>query len=149
MKLVTFAPAGAAPRIGALAEGAIVDLAAAQPGFPGEMIELLRQGAAGTARAREALAAAAPRHCHAPESVRLLAPVPRPGTILGVGRNYGAHAAEGGLGAQEKPRIFVELASTVIGTGVGAFRRPPRFLTPGDVIRMEIAEIGVLENRVV
>jgi acylpyruvate hydrolase len=41
--------------------------------------------------------------------------VPRPGKILGVGRNYRAHAAEGGLAVQEKPRIFVKLGSSVIG----------------------------------
>jgi 2,4-didehydro-3-deoxy-L-rhamnonate hydrolase len=83
------------------------------------MIALLRQGEAGLERARRALAAARaePRRRHVPESVRLLAPVPRPGKIIGIGRNYRAHAAEGGLAAQEKPRIFVKLASSVIGTG--------------------------------
>jgi acylpyruvate hydrolase len=33
--------------------------------------------------------------------------------------------------------------------GVGAFRQPPQYLTPGDVVRVEIEKIGVLENRVV
>jgi 2-keto-4-pentenoate hydratase/2-oxohepta-3-ene-1,7-dioic acid hydratase in catechol pathway len=47
--------------------------------------------------------------------VRLLAPVTRPGKIIGVGRNYGAHAAEGGLGRQEEPRLFVKMATSVIG----------------------------------
>ena len=50
--------------------------------------------------------------------------MPNPGKILGVGRNYGAHAAEGGLAAQEKPRIFVKLSSAVIGTGAPIQNRP-------------------------
>jgi 2-keto-4-pentenoate hydratase/2-oxohepta-3-ene-1,7-dioic acid hydratase in catechol pathway len=33
--------------------------------------------------------------------------------------------------------------------GVGVARTPPRFLHPGDVVRVEIDRIGVLENRVV
>ena len=47
--------------------------------------------------------------------IRLLAPVPHPDKILGVGRNYGAHAAEGGLQRQEQPRIFAKLGNSVIG----------------------------------
>jgi 2-keto-4-pentenoate hydratase/2-oxohepta-3-ene-1,7-dioic acid hydratase in catechol pathway len=42
-----------------------------------------------------------------------------------------------------------DVIATNTPAGVGAFRRPPRYLQPRDVIRMEIAEIGVLENRVV
>jgi 2-keto-4-pentenoate hydratase/2-oxohepta-3-ene-1,7-dioic acid hydratase in catechol pathway len=33
--------------------------------------------------------------------------------------------------------------------GVGVSRKPPRFLQPGDVVRVEIAGLGVLENPVV
>ncbi|HZB92161.1 MAG TPA: fumarylacetoacetate hydrolase family protein, partial [Stellaceae bacterium] len=119
MRLVTFAPVDGVPRIGGWAEGRIVDLGAASPGFPADMLALLRLGEAGMKRARKALdkGLAMPACCHAPDSVRLLAPLPRPGKILGVGRNYGTHAAEGGLAAQEQPRIFVKLSSAVIGTG--------------------------------
>ena len=112
MRLVTFAPKGAAPRLGVLAEGAVIDLTP----VASSMIELLRAGAEGLEQARRALTAPASTPRHDLEAVTLLAPVPNPGKILGVGRNYGAHAAEGGLAAQEKPRIFVKLASAVIGT---------------------------------
>ncbi|HEX7968277.1 MAG TPA: fumarylacetoacetate hydrolase family protein [Stellaceae bacterium] len=121
MKLVTFAPGAGPPRLGAIAEGAIVELAAALAACPASMIELLEAGAAGFDLAKRALAAGlaapAPGICHDPRAMTLLAPVPRPGKILGVGRNYGAHAAEAGLAAQEKPRIFVKLGSSVIGAG--------------------------------
>lgn len=49
------------------------------------------------------------------DGLRLLAPLPRPGKIIGVGRNYGAHAAEGGLERQEQPRLFAMLPNSVIG----------------------------------
>lgn len=121
MRLVTFAPRGGEPRLGALADGVIVDLATPLAPVATSMIELLRAGDAGLDLARRALAAglAAPAAGirHDPRTVTLLAPVPTPGKVLGVGRNYGAHAAEGGLAAQEKPRIFVKLSSAVIGTG--------------------------------
>jgi len=50
-------------------------------------------------------------------AVTLLAPVPKPGKILGVGRNYGDHAKEVGGPAQEIPRIFLKPPSAVAGPG--------------------------------
>ena len=47
--------------------------------------------------------------------VRLAAPVPRPGKILAVARNYGAHAAERGAAAPEEPVLFLKASSAVIG----------------------------------
>ena len=46
----------------------------------------------------------------------------------------------------------LELGDVIsIGTpaGVGLFRNPPRFLKPGDTVRIEVEKIGVLENPVV
>ncbi len=51
------------------------------------------------------------------DAVHLFAPVPRPGKILGVGRNYADHAKETGVDPFEKPRIFGKLSSTVCGPG--------------------------------
>jgi 5-carboxymethyl-2-hydroxymuconate isomerase len=42
-----------------------------------------------------------------------------------------------------------DLIATGTPSGVGAFRDPPRFLRPGDVVRCEIEGIGALENPVV
>jgi 2-keto-4-pentenoate hydratase/2-oxohepta-3-ene-1,7-dioic acid hydratase in catechol pathway len=48
--------------------------------------------------------------------VRLLAPVPRPGKIVGVARNYPAHAAErGSIAAPDEPALFLKAPSAVIG----------------------------------
>lgn len=48
--------------------------------------------------------------------VRLCAPVPRPGKIVGVARNYAAHGAErGARKAPEEPVLFLKAPSAVIG----------------------------------
>jgi acylpyruvate hydrolase len=51
-----------------------------------------------------------------PREVRLDAPVPRPGKLIGVARNYAAHAAE--LGQREAPKepvLFIKASTSVIG----------------------------------
>ena len=51
-------------------------------------------------------------------AVRLCAPVPRPGKIVGVARNYPSHAAErGGPAGGEQPVLFLKAPSAVIGPG--------------------------------
>lgn len=49
--------------------------------------------------------------------VRLAAPVPRPGKIVGVGRNYGDHAKEVGSAPLEHPRLFMKASSSVTAPG--------------------------------
>jgi 2-keto-4-pentenoate hydratase/2-oxohepta-3-ene-1,7-dioic acid hydratase in catechol pathway len=55
--------------------------------------------------------------------VTLLAPVPAPGAIYGIGLNYAAHGAETGRGVPEQPMVFVKVAGSVAPPG-GAIRRP-------------------------
>ena len=57
-------------------------------------------------------------------SVQLYAPVPRPGKIIGVGRNYADHAKETGVAPFEVPRIIFKVPSSVAAPGV-AVPRPP------------------------
>ena len=113
MKLVTY-DAGAGARIGVLRDGRVADAAFILGGaLPVDMTELLAAGLAPLkAAARKPMPAGIPL-----ADLRLLAPVPRPGKIIGVGRNYGAHAAEAGLAAQERPRLFTKVVSSVIGPG--------------------------------
>lgn len=49
--------------------------------------------------------------------VRLCAPVPRPGKILAVARNYAAHAAEAGGKPPGEPVLFLKPGSAVVGPG--------------------------------
>ncbi|MEB3780818.1 MAG: fumarylacetoacetate hydrolase family protein [Desulfurococcales archaeon] len=44
-------------------------------------------------------------------------PVISPGKIVGVGRNYGAHAREMGVEAPEEPDLFLKAPSSLIGYG--------------------------------
>jgi 2-keto-4-pentenoate hydratase/2-oxohepta-3-ene-1,7-dioic acid hydratase in catechol pathway len=41
-----------------------------------------------------------------------------------------------------------DVIATGTPAGVGAFRKPPVWLQPGDRVRMEISRIGVLEHRI-
>lgn len=49
--------------------------------------------------------------------VHLYAPVPRPGKIVAVGRNYADHAKETGVAPFEKPRLIGKLSSCVAAPG--------------------------------
>jgi 2-keto-4-pentenoate hydratase/2-oxohepta-3-ene-1,7-dioic acid hydratase in catechol pathway len=41
-----------------------------------------------------------------------------------------------------------DVTSTGTPAGVGFTRKPPRWLRPGEIMRVEIAALGVLENPV-
>jgi 2-keto-4-pentenoate hydratase/2-oxohepta-3-ene-1,7-dioic acid hydratase in catechol pathway len=58
------------------------------------------------------------------EEVTLLAPVPRPRAIFGIGLNYAAHAAEQGTQPPERPIVFMKLPSSAAPPG-GPVRCPP------------------------
>lgn len=116
MKLVTY-DAGAGARAGILTGETVVDAAAAL-GRSGSvsMLDLLAEGLGTLAMRLDVPGVPL-------SGVRLLAPIPRPGKIVGIGRNYGAHQAEGGLAKQEQPRLFFKAATSVIGPGV-PIRKP-------------------------
>ena len=58
------------------------------------------------------------------DAVTLLAPVPDPGAIYGIGLNYAAHAAETGRERQEFPIVFTKVPTAVAPPG-GPVRCPP------------------------
>ncbi len=138
MRLVTYETTGER-RIGAETAEGILDLrdavrallsargsgdAAAEASWlvPADMTAFLARSANDFALCTEALAAAPPAAHQRPGAVTLCAPLPRPGKVIGVGRNYGAHAAEGGLAGQEQPRLFAKFSSSVIGPGAPVIR---------------------------
>lgn len=81
------------------------------------MLRLLQAGAA----ARAALWL--PARGVALADVELLAPLPRPGKIVAIGRNYADHAKETGVKPFEAPRIIAKLPSSVAAPGCRV-RRP-------------------------
>jgi len=56
------------------------------------------------------------------DDVQVIAPVPRPGKIIGVGRNYADHAKEIGAARPTFPRLFLKAPSSVVGPGAAVFR---------------------------
>jgi 2-keto-4-pentenoate hydratase/2-oxohepta-3-ene-1,7-dioic acid hydratase in catechol pathway len=54
---------------------------------------------------------------HPLADVRLLAPVPRPRAIFGIGLNYAAHARETGKELPEQPIVFMKLPSSAAAPG--------------------------------
>jgi 2,4-diketo-3-deoxy-L-fuconate hydrolase len=82
------------------------------------------------------------------DSVRLLAPVPRPGKIFGVGLNYRDHAEETGQPVPEVPILFAKFANSVVGPGEpivvpAATRRPDYEAELGVVIGSTAREVSV------
>ena len=117
MKLATF-HSGGSTRIGVVDGDALVDLAAAEPSLPRDMIELLAAGPPALAAARRAAAAGRARIPLA--EVALRAPVPRPPKFLAIGLNYADHVAESrpaGYQAAEAPIFFNKQSTCVIGAG--------------------------------
>jgi 2,4-didehydro-3-deoxy-L-rhamnonate hydrolase len=49
--------------------------------------------------------------------LRLLAPVPRPGKVVAIGRNYRDHAAESGSEPPPAPLVFAKFPTSVVGPG--------------------------------
>lgn len=120
MKLVMFHQDGAL-RLGALreenAKSYVTDLNKQDPSLPSDIIAFLEGGDATLAQAKKVLAATPAASGMALESVKLAAPIPRPGKILCIGLNYRDHAAESGMALPEFPTVFTKYNNTVIGTG--------------------------------
>jgi 2-keto-4-pentenoate hydratase/2-oxohepta-3-ene-1,7-dioic acid hydratase in catechol pathway len=103
-------PGGA--RTGVVVGDEVVDLTDPAVGLPGDMADLLagRDGALGAAaRAADTRARRLPL-----AMVRLLAPVPRPAKVMGLGMNYGAHVAEMGRPRPEHQVWFNKQRTCVI-----------------------------------
>jgi acylpyruvate hydrolase len=99
MRLVTFIPPGGSePRAGEVRDGEVVAFA------DGTVRDRLAAG-----DRSPATGAAFPL-----ADVTLLAPVPRPRAIFGIGLNYAAHAAEQGKDLPEFPMVFMKLPSSSV-----------------------------------
>lgn len=154
MKLVSFRGSDGAIRTGVVRHDAVVDVSdvvlrlalpaerredMARRGIPepnGGMLRLLYAGEAGIRAVAGASGAALPL-----KGLPLLAPIPRPGKIVAVGRNYADHAKETGIDPFEKPRIIAKLPSSVIGPGAAVAR-------PSAVTKLDFeAELAVIIGR--
>ncbi|MGW0712050.1 fumarylacetoacetate hydrolase family protein [Streptomyces sp. NPDC002643] len=91
------------------ADGRLLDLSSVAPDIDGAFL-----ASGGVDRARAAVEAGGLPELD-PESLRIGAPVARPGKIVCVGLNYRDHAAETGAAIPERPVIFMKDPGTVIG----------------------------------
>ncbi|HME73088.1 MAG TPA: fumarylacetoacetate hydrolase family protein [Myxococcota bacterium] len=114
MRLATFTHAGAT-RVGVLAGDDLVDLAAAAPELPREMVGFLAAGAPALRRAGDLASSARERIPLA--QVRLRAPVLRPPKFLAIGLNYADHVAESKLEMPKLPTVFNKQSTCVTGPG--------------------------------
>lgn len=78
----------------------------------------------------------------AASSVRMLAPIPRPGKIICIGLNYRDHAEESGLDVPDEPLVFSKFSSCAVGHGAEVVL--PRGATQVDYE----AEFGVVIGKV-
>ena len=117
MRLITFVHEGQL-RLGVLAtldgHDRVYDLNRLEPRLPDNILAFLEAGQAAFTLALQALATAAPDQGLDPTTVRLKAPIPRPGKIICIGQNYLAHAHESNASASPFPIIFAKFANTVI-----------------------------------
>ena len=136
MKLLSYRAGDGAARVGVQVDGRVVDVddQVAQLTVPAAVADRLAvHGLAPAARGLLRLLQAGPdawqRLSLTPGSgvpladVELLAPVPRPGKVVGIGRNYADHAKETGVLPFEQPRIIFKQPTSVCGLG-SLVRRP-------------------------
>ena len=136
MHLITF-QSNSDPRLGVIHQGTIIDLQAAhaaseaQGPFPDSMVAILSLGETGLQMAGQALSYALEKDFvrYDRKDVTLLPPVPRPGKVMALGKNYAAHAAEGGSKPPDYPMIFHKTATSLIGDGA-SIQVPPVVLQP-------------------
>lgn len=118
MKLLSYKYNGQI-QIGALLAEQIVPAGA---DLPDNMLDFLAAGEPAKQALQKLIDAGGKRV--ALSEVRLLAPIPRPGKLLGVGLNYADHIGETGMEKPEYPTFFTKQSTCVIADGE-AIHVPP------------------------
>lgn len=111
MKLATFLDNGER-KIGAVVGEQVI---AAGADLPNDMLAFLAAGAPAQRTLQALIDSGAMGKPLA--DVQLLAPIPRPGKLLGVGLNYADHIGETGLEKPEYPTFFTKQSTCVVGPG--------------------------------
>jgi 2-keto-4-pentenoate hydratase/2-oxohepta-3-ene-1,7-dioic acid hydratase in catechol pathway len=159
MKVITYRKDGGPIRTGVVIDARVLDISAWIASLPVSNEAQKRNAAAGIVapqsgimrwlqsgiNAIEALASHARAASQSKDAqydllkdVQLYAPVPRPGKIIGVGRNYADHAKETGVAPFEKPRIIFKMPSSVAAPGAPVMR-------PATVTKMDFeTELAVV-----
>ncbi len=115
MRLISLEGPHGAPQLGVVVDGRVLAAVDLLPDAPPDMAGLLAGDPDLLVELAAAATAAGPEAGVQLDAVRLLAPVPAPGKIVAIGRNYADHAAEEGADAPGAPLIFAKFPSSVIG----------------------------------
>jgi 2-keto-4-pentenoate hydratase/2-oxohepta-3-ene-1,7-dioic acid hydratase in catechol pathway len=113
MKLVTYSLPGGLPAIGVVVDGGIIQISRHIPDAPADMIGLIDAWPA--LRQRLQHLTANTRADVALDAVTLLAPVPRPPKMLGIGLNYADHLAESGMEKPADQLWFAKMSTSAAG----------------------------------
>lgn len=109
MQLMRLGPIGRETPAVRTDDGAIYTLSSVTPDIDGRFLD-----EDGLARVRDALTTGLPLFDGA-DSLRVGAPIARPGAVLCIGQNYAAHAAESGNMPPTIPILFFKHPNTVVG----------------------------------
>ncbi len=126
MKLITYQK-NAHPKVGALVKDTVINLSAAyqamsndkESDFATTLISLLEDETS-ISKAAESIAYASQNPANITcqrADVALLPPVQKPNIVIALGRNYAAHAKEGGAEPPKYPMLFHKTAGSLIGHG--------------------------------
>ncbi len=142
MRLITFHDS-TGERLGVEFTGRALPATDLVPGGPHTIADLLAGGPAAVTR----LAGGADFERICADGVpiaelQLAAPIPRPGKIVAVGRNYADHVADEGATAPAEPLLFAKWPTAVVGPGAD-IRWDPRLTSQVDYE----AELGVVIGR--
>ena len=142
MRLISFI-SGSGETLAAVAGGRWLAASELLPDGPRTMAELLAGGEAALAALRTAADPERIAEDGRPvDGLELLAPVPRPGKVVGIGRNYREHVDEEGTQRPAAPLVFAKWPTSVIGDR-GEIRWDPGLTSQVDWE----AELGVVIGR--
>lgn len=114
MRMVSFNKAGQAA-LGVRVADEVVDLAIAAPDLPADLKGLIAAGPEALAAAGKAAREAGAEARRPLAGLDYLPPIANAGKYICLGRNYAAHAAEGGAETPTYPVVFYRGASSLVG----------------------------------
>ena len=111
MRFITYTN-GKEQKFGALLGGRVVELGG--HGFPATMLGFIQAGEK-VWEAAQAFCRENPVSDVSLDQLRLLAPLPRPGKVIGIGLNYMDHCREQNVKVPERPLVFAKFGTAVTG----------------------------------
>lgn len=114
MRILSFVQDGVS-KIGLRNQDEVIDLSIALPDLPHDLLEVLQAGPALMANIEAQIKDAPQSARKAYKDIEFAPLIARPPKIICIGRNYAAHAAEGGAETPTYPEIFFRGAESLIG----------------------------------